>query len=84
MIERMGILSACHIPGVRADALRPDLSPVNTLRLLFNARYGADLPLLPDRALFSSYARPYDFREVAVGEYAASSSGRPQPADSLP
>jgi hypothetical protein len=38
------------------------LSPVNAFRIVFNAYFGAELPLLPDRVFLSpDYDHMYDF-----------------------
>lgn len=62
--ERMQILSAYYIPGAAPDAFYPELSPVNSFRLAFNAAFGGALPLLPDASYFSTYAAPYDYEPV--------------------
>lgn len=56
------ILNAYYLPGLDAAAVDPAITPVNTFRLLFEQYFGADLPLLPDKAYTSSYSRPYDFQ----------------------
>jgi hypothetical protein len=64
--QKYGILNAFHLPGVDAAeaGLSDRTSPVNEFRIVFNAYFGAELPLLPDRAFLSpDYARMYDFVE---------------------
>ena len=61
--ERMEILNAYAVPG-GAPALYPSVSPVNSFRVILNARFGESLPLLPDRSYFSRYAHPYAFVDV--------------------
>ena len=64
--QKMGILNAFHLPGVDAAefGIYDRISPVNAFRIVFNAYFGADLPLLPDVSYLSpDYARMYDFRE---------------------
>jgi hypothetical protein len=41
-----------RVPGadLEAEGFHDALSPVNTFRIIFNARFGTDLPLLPDRS----------------------------------
>ncbi len=64
--ERMVILNAVNLPERdAATVLGAELSPVNTFRLIFASYFGADLPRLPDRAFFSSYAYPYRFVDVS-------------------
>lgn len=50
--EKFGILYAMRVPGadLEAEGFHDALSPVNTFRIIFNARFGTDLPLLPDRS----------------------------------
>lgn len=51
-----GILNAYRIPGAEA-ALRDDISPVNTFRILMNELFGADYDLLPDRTFVHGKSR---------------------------
>lgn len=48
--QKFRILNAYHLPGVADPGLYPSVSPVNSFRLVFNAYFGTDLPLLPDRS----------------------------------
>jgi hypothetical protein len=62
--NKFGILNALHLPDVD-DAevgVTDTTSPVNEFRIVLNAYFGADLPLLPDQTYLSpDYARMYDF-----------------------
>lgn len=65
--EKFGILYAMRVPGadVEAAGFADDRTPANAFRIIFNARFGTDLPLLPDR----TYAHTdldhfYDFFEI--------------------
>jgi hypothetical protein len=50
-IERkFRILNAFYLPGVEDAGLYPSITSVNAFRLIFNAYFDTDLPLLPDRA----------------------------------
>ena len=51
---KFGILNALYLPGVDRAALYGSISPVNTFRLVFSRYFGAQLPLLPDRAFAPS------------------------------
>lgn len=65
--EKLGILNAFYLPGVDPGeaGLHPEISPVNTFRVLFNAYFGADLEVLPDRSwAFVDSSHPYDLFEV--------------------
>ena len=64
MTERMGILHALHLPEGAATAPYAGISPVNSFRLIFNACFGASLPLLEDRAYFSTTDQPFRFVDV--------------------
>jgi hypothetical protein len=62
--QKFGILNAYHLPGVEpADLGFYDrISPVNAFRIVFNAYFGADLPLLRDTVYLSpDYDHMYDF-----------------------
>lgn len=50
--EKFGILFAMRVPGadLRAEGLHDAITPVNAFRLVFNARFGTDLEMLPDRS----------------------------------
>jgi hypothetical protein len=62
---RAQILNAIRIPGQDPSHLRPDLSPVNTFRLILNTLFKAQMPLLPDRVFFSpSPDDLYRFKDV--------------------
>ena len=61
---KFGILNAFHLPGIDdAEAGVTDrTSPVNEFRIVLNAYFEADLPILPDLTYLSpDYARMYDF-----------------------
>jgi hypothetical protein len=62
-LERMANLSAFYLPG-HEDLLYPTITNVNTFRVILAEYFDQELTLLPDRALFSAYDRPYDFRQV--------------------
>ena len=59
LIERMSILNLCLIPGLGPDKLEPNMTPVNTFRIISNYYFGTNLSLLPDRNYYSSYQTPY-------------------------
>lgn len=64
LLERTSIFNAYYLPAGGAENLYPDITPVNTFRVIFNAYFGTDLPLLADEIYFSSWDRPYDFVNV--------------------
>jgi hypothetical protein len=65
--EKFGILFAMRVPGADLDAagFHDAITPVNTFRLIFNARFGTDLPMLPDRTwTHENLYHFYDFFEI--------------------
>ena len=74
--ERMSILNAYYFPGRSYQGLYPEITPVNTFRVVLNTFFGAGLELLPDRNYFSTWSQPYQFVDVtgSVG----SSSRKPR------
>jgi hypothetical protein len=56
--ERMGILNALFIPGSDLS-LKPDISPVNTFRIVLNEVFDGGIPMLPDLSYYSGYDSPY-------------------------
>ncbi len=62
--ERSSILNAYYLPGVSQDILYPEITPVNTFRVIFNSYFGTSYELLPDTIYFSPQAHPYDFTNV--------------------
>jgi hypothetical protein len=73
--ECFPILNAYLVPdSVRKD-LRPDITPVNTFRVLLRNLFGDDLKPLPDRSYYSGYATPYNFTDVT-----ARLGAKPRPA----
>jgi hypothetical protein len=64
--QKFGILNAVHLPGIDpvAAGYSSHTSPVNNFRVVLNAYFDADLPLLPDVAYLSrDHVRPYELRE---------------------
>ncbi|MBI1952876.1 MAG: sulfatase-like hydrolase/transferase [Candidatus Omnitrophica bacterium] len=50
--ERMSILNAYRLPNGGGKELYPEITPVNTFRVVFNHVLGTRLPLLADRSYF--------------------------------
>jgi hypothetical protein len=61
---RNAILNAYFFPGDAAKQLYPQVTPVNSFRLVLNAYFGQHLPLLADRSFYSSYEEMFNFQEV--------------------
>jgi hypothetical protein len=59
--ERSSILNAYHLPGFPVEKLYPELTPVNSFRLILDQYFGTGLGLLPDRSYFSTWDQPYQF-----------------------
>lgn len=59
--DRTAILNAYYFPDGGYDALYPEITPVNSFRVLLNRFFGADLPLLEDKTyLFNEDASDYE------------------------
>jgi hypothetical protein len=54
LAERTPILNALYLPGDSSDQPYPEISPVNSFRLILNRYFGAGLELLPDETYFTS------------------------------
>jgi hypothetical protein len=65
--ERLPILNALYLPGGGERLLYPEISPVNTFRVVLDFYFGERLPLLPDEHYVSSYERPYRFERWWLG-----------------
>ena len=66
--DKFGILNAFYLPGLDPEqaGLYPSISSVNTFRVVLNAYFGADLPLLPDRQfIYPEHANIYEQVEVS-------------------
>jgi hypothetical protein len=64
---KTGILNAYYFPDGDYAGLRPDSTPINTYRVLFNHFLGADFPLLPDRIYaFPSVTDHFEFHDVTA------------------
>lgn len=59
MAERTSILNAYYFPGQDYGELYDSITPVNTFRLLMKKVFGVPCGLLPDRAYFATWRRPY-------------------------
>ncbi len=61
--ERMHILNALYLPDFDYSQIKPDHTPVNTFRMIFNAYFRDKMELLENRSYLSSYDHPYQFVE---------------------
>jgi len=65
LVERFSILNAYYLPGFKnKELLTPDLSPVNSFRLIFDEYFNQDLEMLPNYQFFTTRSRPYTFINV--------------------
>jgi hypothetical protein len=63
--EKMRILNALYLPGTEPPPFRPNMTPVNTFRIVFNRYFGTALPLLPDESyVFVDDNHLYRFERV--------------------
>lgn len=64
---KYSILNAFYLPGLSDPGVYPQITTVNTFRLVLSRYFGADLPLLPDRLfIFRDKPHPYDFTEITA------------------
>ncbi len=64
--DKMAILNAYYLPDGGAERLYPEISLVNTYRVIFDTYFGGQFPLLDDRSFFSPYDDPYNFRDIPI------------------
>jgi hypothetical protein len=62
--ERLSIFNAYYLPEGGGEKLYPEITPVNTFRIIFNHYFGTDLQLLEDKCYFSSWRALYKFIDV--------------------
>jgi hypothetical protein len=58
------ILNAYYFPDQQYEPLYPDISPVNTFRVVLNQYFNGNYPMLPDVSYYSSARSTYDFTVV--------------------
>jgi hypothetical protein len=61
--QRMRNLNVYYLPGANAPVYST-ITPVNTFRIIFNAYFGQNLPLLEDVSLYSDYDDPFRFKPI--------------------
>jgi hypothetical protein len=62
--ERSSILNAYYFPGIKETMFYPEISPVNSFRMLFNHYFGTNFETLADKSYFNIWNRPYDYIEL--------------------
>jgi len=70
---RSDILNAYLIPGLDSG-LYPSISPVNTFRVVLNAIFSADLPILPDLSYFSTHKTSGELVPLAEDDHLCGSN----------
>jgi hypothetical protein len=62
---KFGIFSSYYLPGLKDTGLYPEMSTVNSFRLVFNKYFGTTYSMLPDRSyVFRNELEPYNFIDV--------------------
>lgn len=64
--QHMAILNAYYLPG-HEISLYPSITPVNTFRIVFNAYFGQEYPLLEDVSWYSPAEVRWNFEYLPVG-----------------
>lgn len=78
-------LNAYLVPTQVAKDLRPDITPVNSFRVVLHDLFGDDLKPLPDRSWYSTFPLPYAFTEVTNRiEPVTGRAPTPPPGEVLP
>jgi len=63
--RKLHILEAFYLPDLPDRSAFEGITPVNTFRLIFDAYFGADLPVLPNRTYaFADFDHPYRFVDI--------------------
>lgn len=62
---RLAILNAYHLPHGGQRLLYPSISPVNSLRVVLNHYFGAELPILPDQSFRTNWTMLCSFPKEA-------------------
>jgi hypothetical protein len=60
----MPIFNAYYFYDRNYSRLSPDISPVNSFRVILDQYFGLNLPLLENHSYFLRVYHPYDFLEV--------------------
>ncbi len=64
MQECLSILNACYLPNNGEKLLYPEITPVNSFRIIFNYYFGEHFKLLPDKCYFSTATYLYKFYDM--------------------
>jgi len=75
--ERFPILNAYYLPGGRYEGLRPDITPVNSFRVVLNHLFGTEQELLENRNFYCTLEKLFKLTDVT--ETVRSGSSRTPP-----
>jgi len=62
--QKFSILNAYHLPDADSTVLWETITPVNSLAVIFNALYGTDFEIVPDRIYWSTLDRPFHHTDI--------------------
>jgi hypothetical protein len=62
--ERVSIFNAYYFPEQKTDLLYPEITPVNTFRVVFNTYFQTNFELLPDKTYATPFIQPYKFIDI--------------------
>jgi hypothetical protein len=62
--ERLSILNAYYFPDKNYSQLYPEITPVNSFRVILEQYFGQEYSLLPDRSYYFIGDHPYKYTEV--------------------
>jgi hypothetical protein len=82
--ENLAILNAYYLPGGAGALVYPEITPVNTFRLIFKRYFGAEMNLLEDKSAWCTWRRPYTFIPFDERTYEGTvetvkAAGKPKP-----
>ncbi len=64
LLESFGIINAFYFPDRDYSQLYPEITPVNSFRVVLDKYFATDEGLLPDMCFFSAITTPYDLENV--------------------
>lgn len=64
--ERTGILNAYYLPKDGMERLYPEITPVNSFRVVLNTYFGTNLQMLPNHTYFTSHL--LDRQEIDISD----------------
>lgn len=62
--ERLSILNAYYLPEHIKEKLYPNISPINSFRIIFNGLFNDNFDILEDNSYFATWDEPYKFTLV--------------------